>query len=334
MTNETAPLTPADCDLRGYGFMPLDVVRLIDSDLFALSTGEEFKAAVALWCKSWLQVPAGSLPDDDRILAHLSSTGPAWKKLKEGAMRGWFKCSDGRLYHHTVAEKALEAWERRGEWMERQDNKNERQKRWRQRQKELSDRLREVGITPPKGASLETLESLLKDAGVDIGVDNLASTKPSTKPSTVDEGEMPKTGTGTGTGTYPLTPVGGETGKETGGKSGRYAFEGRTIRLTTKDFEQWRASYHAIADMRAELQGLDDWLQGPNSSDAKRKNWFNLVSRNLGRKHDEALAAKQAQSAEDEAFFRRHPEQNFTEDEARALMTDAEFERWKAKQAA
>ena len=26
------------------------------------------------------------------------------------AMRGWIKCSDGRLYHRTVAQKVAEAW--------------------------------------------------------------------------------------------------------------------------------------------------------------------------------------------------------------------------------
>ena len=107
------PLTPADCDLRGLPFMPLDVVRLLDSDFFALSTPAEFKAGVSLWCKSWLQVPAASLPDDDRILAHLSGAGGAWKKMKSGAMRGWRLCSDGRWYHPTVAEKANEAWRHR-----------------------------------------------------------------------------------------------------------------------------------------------------------------------------------------------------------------------------
>ncbi len=37
------PLTPPDCDLRSTGmtFMPVDVGRLIDSDLFAISSGEE-----------------------------------------------------------------------------------------------------------------------------------------------------------------------------------------------------------------------------------------------------------------------------------------------------
>lgn len=113
------PLTPPDCDLRGLPFMQLDVSRLVDSDMFALSTGEEFKAAVALWCKSWLQIPASSLPNDDRVLAHLSGAGSRWSRIKEMALRGWVLCSDRRLYHPTVAEKARHAWESRMRQRER-----------------------------------------------------------------------------------------------------------------------------------------------------------------------------------------------------------------------
>ena len=93
--------------------MPLDVVRLFDSDFYALSSGDEFKAGLSLWCKAFLQRPAGSLPDDDRLLAHLSGAGSAWKRVKVMALRGWTRCSDGRLYHKTVAEKVLEAWQSR-----------------------------------------------------------------------------------------------------------------------------------------------------------------------------------------------------------------------------
>lgn len=107
------PLTPPDCDLRGMPFMPVDLVRLFDSDLYALSTGDEFKAAFTLWGKAFLQVPAGSIPADDRILAHLSGAGSGWRKVREMALRGWVKASDGRLYHPVVAEKAREAWEAR-----------------------------------------------------------------------------------------------------------------------------------------------------------------------------------------------------------------------------
>ena len=94
--------------------MPLDVVRLRDSGLTAKATGDEFRAAVLLWCASWHQVPAASLPDDDDELANLCGYGRApkeWKKIKAGAMRGWVLCNDGRLYHPTVAAKARESWQ-------------------------------------------------------------------------------------------------------------------------------------------------------------------------------------------------------------------------------
>lgn len=116
------PLTPPDCDLRDFAFMPLDVVRLRDSDIAALTSGDEFRCAVLLWCASWHQVPAASLPDDDVILAKLAGFGRVvreWQKLREGALRGWIKCSDGRLYHPVVAEKAHDAWNERQQYRTR-----------------------------------------------------------------------------------------------------------------------------------------------------------------------------------------------------------------------
>lgn len=101
-----APMTPPQSDLRGLPFMPLDTCRLLDSDLFALSTGDGFKCAVALWCKAWQQVPAGSLPHNDRVLAHLSGAGGRWPTLRTVALHGWVVCSDGRLYHPVIAQKA------------------------------------------------------------------------------------------------------------------------------------------------------------------------------------------------------------------------------------
>jgi hypothetical protein len=104
-------MTPPDCDLRGLPFMPLDVNRLLDSDLFALSTGDEFKAALALWARSWGQVPAASIPADERLQARLAGVSVGeWRTLSPRAMQGWQLCSDGRLYHPVVAEKALTAW--------------------------------------------------------------------------------------------------------------------------------------------------------------------------------------------------------------------------------
>lgn len=109
-----APLTPPDCDLRDFAFMPLDVARLRDSDLAIQVGAEEFRAAVLLWCAAWHQVPAASLPDDDKALAALAGYGRVvaeWRKHREGALYGWVKCDDGRLYHPVVAEKARDAWQ-------------------------------------------------------------------------------------------------------------------------------------------------------------------------------------------------------------------------------
>jgi hypothetical protein len=114
--NLPAPLTPIDCDLRDFAFMPLDVVRLRDSDLASEQTPEENWAAVLLWAAAWHQVPAGSMPDSDNWIAKAAgylSRGvidPHWKDVREGAMRGFILCGDGRWYHPVVAEKASEAW--------------------------------------------------------------------------------------------------------------------------------------------------------------------------------------------------------------------------------
>lgn len=109
----TEPLTHSDCDLRDFQHMQIDVVRLRDSDLAAMESPEACWAAVLLWCASWHQVPAASLPDDDRVLANLAGYGRVvkeWMRVRSGALRGWVKCSDNRLYHPVVAEKANEAW--------------------------------------------------------------------------------------------------------------------------------------------------------------------------------------------------------------------------------
>ncbi|WP_080427212.1 DUF1376 domain-containing protein [Burkholderia ubonensis] len=103
------PLTPEDCNLRDFPFMPLEVKRLLTSETWILGSGDERAAAITLWLESWHQIPAASLPSDDRMLAHLSQS-KSWKRVKDHALRGWVKCADGRLYHPVVAEKVLEAW--------------------------------------------------------------------------------------------------------------------------------------------------------------------------------------------------------------------------------
>ena len=107
------PLVGPQVNLQDFPFMPIDITRLFGSEFHASSDAETWRAGLTLWLKSWHQVPASSLPDEDTQLARLAELGREkgkWKRIREGALHGWVKCSDGRLYHRVVAEKALEGW--------------------------------------------------------------------------------------------------------------------------------------------------------------------------------------------------------------------------------
>jgi hypothetical protein len=126
-----APPVPPDADLRPLPYMPLDVKRLRDSDLAATATGEEFRAAILLWCAAWHQVPAASLPDDDRVLAMLAGYGRdlgGWQAVRRTALSGFERAADGRLYHPVVAEKALQALAARTGLAERREIERARKK--------------------------------------------------------------------------------------------------------------------------------------------------------------------------------------------------------------
>lgn len=101
------PPIPADADLRSVRWFKLDIVSLLNSDFMQLANPEEFKAAFLLWTKSIHQVPAGSLPNDEAILAMLAGgydhRRKPWQRIRQMALHGWDLCSDGRLYHQAVA---------------------------------------------------------------------------------------------------------------------------------------------------------------------------------------------------------------------------------------
>lgn len=105
-------MVPPTVDIAKLDGFMLDTRRLLSSELVALATAEEFRAAVLLWCRAWQQTPAASLPNDDRVLASFAGVElRRWPKVREMALRGFVECSDGRLYHHVLAADALRAWE-------------------------------------------------------------------------------------------------------------------------------------------------------------------------------------------------------------------------------
>jgi hypothetical protein len=108
-----APLTPENCDLRDFPRMMIDITRLRQSEFDATIDDAAWRAGVNLWFSAWHSVPAGSLAADDASLAKAAGLGRdvrTWKKVRPEALRGFIECSDGRLYHETVCEFALEAW--------------------------------------------------------------------------------------------------------------------------------------------------------------------------------------------------------------------------------
>lgn len=119
MTDLPAPLVPPDTDIIGLDGFLLDTERLMASELWALASGDEFKAAIGLWCRAWKQDPPGSLPNDERVLAAFSGAGARWRKVRDMAMRGFVLCSDGRLYHQVLCGDVLRAAKRKTERRER-----------------------------------------------------------------------------------------------------------------------------------------------------------------------------------------------------------------------
>ena len=93
--------------------MPLHVLRLRDSEFTSEVSAEAFRAGVLLWCAAWHQVPAGSLPNNDKTLSTLAGYGRVvkeWEKVKDEALYGWVLCDDNRWYHPVVCEVAMESW--------------------------------------------------------------------------------------------------------------------------------------------------------------------------------------------------------------------------------
>jgi hypothetical protein len=152
MSDLPRPLTPADCDLRGFEWMPLWGHRMFSSSWYraARKDGRGGIASLKLWWSAMLQHPAGSLPNDEEELCMLADFGEdmrAWRKHRAVAMHGFILCCDNRWYHPMVAEQAVEAYARRLKAAQTRHVDAERLRRWRAAQN---------GSTPPQKPDGET----------------------------------------------------------------------------------------------------------------------------------------------------------------------------------
>lgn len=106
------PMTISPMDLRDFPYMPLYIGRLQRSKAWLMCKRDPALAfyLMNLWMRSWHEVPAGSLEDDDEVLADAAMCDlETWAELKPRVLRGWTR-KDGRLYHITVTEIATESF--------------------------------------------------------------------------------------------------------------------------------------------------------------------------------------------------------------------------------
>ncbi|MBU2767753.1 YdaU family protein [Acidithiobacillus ferrivorans] len=110
-TSDLEPLTPPDTDIRAVPWFKLDMLKLGHSEFLHVANNEELGAAFKLWMFAIHQVPAGSLPNNEVVLAQAAGYDhrkKAWQRVRGMALYGWALCSDGRLYHQTVAMTVLD----------------------------------------------------------------------------------------------------------------------------------------------------------------------------------------------------------------------------------
>lgn len=113
MADLPEPLLPADVDLRDFPDMPFAVQRFRDSGIANTKHPEQVIAALMLWCASWHQRPAGSLPSTDAELSPLAGYGRGVRdflRVKAGALHRMVLCSDNRFWHPVIAAKAANCW--------------------------------------------------------------------------------------------------------------------------------------------------------------------------------------------------------------------------------
>lgn len=101
-------------DLRDFPFMPLYIERLRRSKawLECKKNPELAFYLLNLWTRSWHEVPAGSMEDNDDVLADAAMCPVSrWLKIRDKVLRNWEKKEDGRWHHPTVTELAAESWQ-------------------------------------------------------------------------------------------------------------------------------------------------------------------------------------------------------------------------------
>jgi uncharacterized protein YdaU (DUF1376 family) len=252
-----------EIDVQCLPYMPLHIERLRKSKAWLRCKRRPELAfyILNLWMRAWHELPAGSIEDDDDVLADAAMCSPeAWAGVKEDVLQGWER-RDGRLFHSTVTEIATEA-----------EGKLRKNTARTVAAREALQQKRDGTVTE---TVTEDVIEVVTEIATEVATDENTVTESVTEIVTSPEGKGRE-----------------EKGnkKERGGADAPadMAFVGKVIRLNLSDFNSWRKAYPAIGDLTAELAKADAFY---SDNPAKNGKWFFQVSKWLDRANKDVLKA-------------------------------------------
>ena len=98
------PPYPKDTRAKGWS-LELSYERIEESDTWAITTQDLRPWLLMVWFTAWKQSTIASLPNNDEVIA--ARIGMPLKQFlvnKDVLLRGFYLCSDGRLYHRVMTE--------------------------------------------------------------------------------------------------------------------------------------------------------------------------------------------------------------------------------------
>lgn len=127
MTGKLPAPYPPETRAKGWRF-ELDYEQIEQSDTWDLAGPEGRPWLLMMWLTAWRQMPCGSLPGDEQVIAAKLGMPPkAWAKHRDTLMRGWWLADDGRRYHPTLTARVEEMMKRRRSDSDRQHAKRLRE---------------------------------------------------------------------------------------------------------------------------------------------------------------------------------------------------------------
>lgn len=102
------PPVHAGADLRGIKWVS---IRSSLRDDWSAHNAATWRALISMDLAAWQQVPAGSLPACAKMCGNLTNFGRNFGIFLtifcHPERYGWYKCSDGRMYHKCLADRVL-----------------------------------------------------------------------------------------------------------------------------------------------------------------------------------------------------------------------------------